>query len=391
MSRIKIGSIAKFNQNTLNSSNKFNSILYLDTGNITENIINEMQEFDFKSDKIPSRAKRLVKNNTIIYSTVRPKLHHYGILSNPPENMVVSTGFVTIDVDETKINPYYLYGLLTRAEVTRKLALIADTAVSSYPSINPDDIKDLEIEIIDDRDLQNRIGSLIKLLLEKINNNFNICDELVKISKLIYNYWYLQAEFPNKDGMPYFSNNGETVYNDKLKLNIPVKWKHLKVKDLVENVITGKQDANFATENGKYPFFTCSSEISYCDEAEFKGKAILIAGNGEFNVKYYDGEFNAYQRTYVLIPKDKKYVGLIYEAAIRLIDSFKNASAGSIVKFITKEDIENIDILIPDDENLYLIFNNVLDYINTNQIENFDLIKFKNFLCPLVLNGEVVI
>jgi len=391
MSKIKFGDVAKFNDRTLSSKEKFNKIIYLDTGNITENIINELQELDITKEKIPSRAKRMVKDKTIIYSTVRPKLHHYGILSNPPENLIVSTGFVTIDVDEKKINPYYFYSLLTRNEITKKLALIADTAVSSYPSINPDDIKDIEIEIIDDRSTQDKIGEFVRCFIEKINNDFNICNELEKITKLVYNYWYLQAEFPNKNGKPYLSNGGATNYNNKLKINVPENWKQLKVKDLVENVLTGKQDANFATENGKYPFFTCSSEILYCDEAEFKGKAILIAGNGEFNVKYYDGEFNAYQRTYVLIPKDDKYIGLIYEAAVRLIDSFKNASAGSIVKFITKEDIENIDVFIPDDEKLYSIFNDVLDYINTNQTEIYSLIKFKNYMIPLILNGEVSI
>ena len=75
-------------------------------------------------------------------------------------------------------------------------------------------------------------------------------------------------------------------------------------------VVTGKEDANFSVPNGKYKFFTCSNTPLSCDEYVFDSSSILIAGNGDFNVKHYSGKFNAYQRTYVLTP-DKKYFGLL--------------------------------------------------------------------------------
>ena len=81
-----------------------------------------------------------MKNNTIIYSTVRPRLKHYGILNNPQTNFIVSTGFVTIDLKEQYkqiIDPRYLYLLLTQSTITEYIGNIADTAVSAYPSINP--------------------------------------------------------------------------------------------------------------------------------------------------------------------------------------------------------------------------------------------------------------
>ncbi len=70
-------------------------------------------------------------------------------------------------------------------------------------------------------------------------------------------------------------------------LNNMICGKHIFAKDIC-NVVTGKEDANFATENGKYKFFTCASTPSLCDEYVFESKSILIAGNGEFNVKHYD-------------------------------------------------------------------------------------------------------
>ena len=85
----------------------------------------------------PSRAQRKVTNNTIIYSTVRPRLKHYGILSRPQNNFIISTGFTTIDIKDLykdKIDPRYLYLLLTQPTITDYIGNIADTAVSAYPS-----------------------------------------------------------------------------------------------------------------------------------------------------------------------------------------------------------------------------------------------------------------
>lgn len=156
----------------------------------------------------------------------------------------------------------------------------------------------------------------------------------------------------------------------------------------IANTTTGKEDANFATENGKYAYFTCGSNILKCDEYKFDGKAILIAGNGDFNVKYYDGKFNAYQRTYVLM-SDEKYIGILYQASKRKIECFKKGSNGSIVKFITKGDIDNIELTIPDDDKLFDPFNSILNFIHHNKIENFKLASLRDFLLPMLMNGQV--
>lgn len=124
---------------------------------------------------------------------------------------------------------------------------------------------------------------------------------------------------------------------------------HNTIASALTNIVTGKEDANFSSPNGKYNFFTCSSNTLKCDEYAFNASSILIAGNGEFNVKHYTGKFNAYQRTYVLIP-DLEYYALLYLASMYQIKSFKSAASGSIVKFITKGDIENIPVFIPDNK-----------------------------------------
>ena len=72
------------------------------------------------------------------------------------------------------------------------------------------------------------------------------------------------------------------------------------------SIQTGKIDVNKAVIGGKYPFFTCSRDVYQINDAPFEGKAVLVAGNGDLNVKYYAGKFNAYQRTYILFVNDEE-------------------------------------------------------------------------------------
>ena len=77
---------------------------------------------------------------------------------------------------------------------------------------------------------------------------------------------------------------------------------------------TGKLDANASKKNGKYPFFTCSKEPLYIDDFNYDCECVLVAGNGDLNVKYYMGKFNAYQRTYIIENKfgNKLYMPYLY-------------------------------------------------------------------------------
>ena len=206
--------------------------------------------------------------------------------------------------------------------------------------------------------------------------------------KTIYQRWFIEFEFPNEEGKTYKSSGGRLVYNEELKQEIPEGWKVKKAKELTD-VITGKEDANFSTDNGKYKFFTCSNDTLKCDIPAYNGSAILIAGNGDFNVKHYTGCFNAYQRTYVLIPENINYYSTMYISAKNKIDAFKKGSSGSIVKFITKGMIEDINVIIPNDKKLLEELNKILFAIEKNNTENDKLTDLKNFLLPLLMNGQI--
>ena len=259
---------------------------------------------------------------------------------------------------------------------------------SKMPRGDKDQIMRYELPTFTPMEEEN-IGNMMVDIMSKINVNRQINDNLEAMAKQLYNYWFVQFDFPNEEGKPYKSSGGAMVWNDIVKQNIPQSWNVCKVKDCL-SVITGKQDANFATRDGKYKFFTCSQNISNCDVAEFEGSAILIAGNGDFNVKHFSGAFNAYQRTYVLIPPFK-YYAVIYMATSMLLGLFRKNSNGSIIKFITKGDVENITFFDCKDDSLYNQLNDLFLSIEQNNKEIELLTKQRDELQPLLMNGQAMV
>lgn len=213
--------------------------------------------------------------------------------------------------------------------------------------------------------VQRKIANILSKIDEKIALNNNINDNLEQQMHLIFENMMAKAATHKLSGEYTIAQNLATV-------------------------VTGKEDANFSVPNGKYKFFTCSNTPLSCDEYVFDSSSILIAGNGDFNVKHYSGKFNAYQRTYVLTP-DKKYFGLLYLASLYRINSFKSRSSGSIVKFITKSDVENIPVFIPNDR-FYLQELNKLIYLQEqNKLENELLVNLRDWLLPMLMNGQATI
>lgn len=178
--KITIYKICKLNRETIRSNNKPDFINYLDTGNITRNIIDEIKPLVNGIDKFPSRAQRKVQKYTIIYSTVRPEQEHFGIIENTIDNLIVSTGFTTLDLIDDTIDAKYLYYSLTNKSITKYLNIIATNNVTSYPSLNPSDLGDLVLKIPTSKIEQQKISKVLSDLDAKIELNTKINDNLSK-------------------------------------------------------------------------------------------------------------------------------------------------------------------------------------------------------------------
>ena len=141
-----VGDFCKDNIKSLSSNDELKKILYLDTGSITNNRIDELQIIT-ESEGFPSRAKRMVYDNDIVFSTIRPNLRHYGIIRNPENNMIVSTGFSVLHNQSEKVSNEFLYMWITNDATLSFLQSIAENSVSTYPSINSDDLMNIKIII----------------------------------------------------------------------------------------------------------------------------------------------------------------------------------------------------------------------------------------------------
>lgn len=188
---IRLGDICLTNKSSYSSKDNWKFVNYLDTGSLTENKITELQYINIEMDKMPSRARRKVIKNSILYSTVRPNQLHYGIIKEPVDNLLVSTGFTVIDVDTNKAIPEFIYYLLTQNNTTEQLQAIAEQSVSTYPSIKPSDIENLEFKL-PNLIIQSKIVSILDTIdnkirqNEKINNNLlpHLCVALIATTQL---------------------------------------------------------------------------------------------------------------------------------------------------------------------------------------------------------------
>ena len=121
--------------------------------------------------------------------------------------------------------------------------------------------------------------------------------------------------------------------------------REVKLGDIAK-IITGKLDANAANEGGSYPFFTCSRDILRINKYAYDCECILVAGNGDLNVKYYKGKFNAYQRTYIIeIKEGVEYSTIFIYWFLQLyIETLRKNSVGSTIKYIKIGDLTNIKL-----------------------------------------------
>ena len=294
------------------------------------------------------------------------------------------SNIVWIENDESKVTNQFLYYFLqTNPFIT--------TNGSTIKRLYNDNLRDTKIPNVPSIQQQNQITDILGTLDKKIQINNKINQELEAMAKTLYDYWFVQFDFPDQNGKPYKSSGGKMVYNQELKREIPEGWVVSKVGEL--QIATGKRDANFGTENGKYDFWTTANSPIKADEFSFEGKAILIAGNGNFYVNFTEGKFEAYQRTYVIQSEDENMLIFMYMACLQSTEKLRKGSNGSIIKYITIGDVNNI--ASPYNKKVVnefvRIYSPLIDLISKNKRQNQELTQLRDWLLPMLMNGQVII
>jgi type I restriction enzyme S subunit len=407
--RIQIKDIAEFNRSTYKKSEFPEYLYYLDTSSLTQNRIESIQLLNTKIDIIPSRAQRKVKLNTILYSTVRPNQEHFGIIEKNIDNLVVSTGFTTIDVIDSDINAKYLYYLLTQPKITDYLHTIASNSVSAYPSILPDDLKNLEFNV-PNLFKQQKIASVLSALDSKIELNNRINAELEAMAKTLYDYWFVQFDFPvvSSSGVekPYKSSGGKMVWNEELKREIPEGWE-VKYLQEIAKCIMGQSPKGESYNQNRIGTPLLNGPADY-ENGALKGRTytteptrlcqkddlVLCIRATIGNLVYAEQEFCLGRGVAAVRTNDKQLSELIYFLLIQEIERFKVQATGSIIIGITKDDLIESKCLIPETKIIDLFHKLVkpqFDKIRINIKENQQLTELRDWLLPMLMNGQVTV
>lgn len=413
LKKYRLGEIVDFNKETISRQDNLLEIKYLDTSNILDNVIYETPSM--KLSEAPSRAQRKVKHLTIIYSTVRPRLKHHGILQMPPENLIVSTGFATLDIKDSYENMFdatYLYLLLTQSSVTEYLGNIADTAVSAYPSINPSDISSLSF-IFPDITIQRKIASIWTSYDQKIHLNSVINDNLEAMAKQLYDYWFVQFDFPNEEGKPYKSSGGAMVWNERLKREIPVSWQVENLIDFAEikNGATPSttDDANYggnivwitpkdlSDQQSKFVYQgernITKQGFDSCSTSMLPTNSVLMSSRAPIGlVSIAKHEVCTNQGFKSFIPKNIENSIYLYYYIKHHIKQIEQLGTGTTFKEVSRDDLCKFPILVVGANEAYKQWIELQDKIANKQFvlkkEIAALTKQRDELLPLLLNGQ---
>ena len=182
--RYKIKDVAKINERAINK--KYNgTINYIDTSSVTDNIFNNPKVYS-SIKEAPSRARRVANLGDTIISTVRPNMKHTGFIDKVKyKNCIYSTGFAVVTPLKDRVDPFYLYLVLTNNKNTELLQSIGETSTSTYPSVKPSDIENLEHDFPSINE-QKEISTTIKMLENKIYLNNKINTNLFELANIIF-------------------------------------------------------------------------------------------------------------------------------------------------------------------------------------------------------------
>ena len=235
---------------------------------------------------------------------------------------------------------------------------------------------------------QKQIGELFSALDKKIELNKQINQNLEAMAKQLYDYWFVQFDFPNEEGKPYKSSGGKMIWNEKLKREIPNGWNNCTLQEFL-TIKNGRDHKHLAT--GSHPVYGSGGEMRRVNEYLFSGESVLMPRKGTLNnIMYVNESFWTVDTMFyseMKIVHSAKYVFF----AIKDID-FTKWNSGTGLPSMTASTLYNISMIKPSDD-LLKRFNDVLIpvfyKIKQTKDECEKLIRQRDELLPLLMNGQV--
>ena len=288
-------------------------------GNLYNGIFDLSRNSSFINAPTKKELEYLIQENDILITltgTTNKKDYGYTVQMEQPKNLLLNQRCALIRA--SKVNEKYLFYLLNSNDFLKQFYASSTGGTGNQTNVSINDMLDFKVYISNEND-QSKISNILNALDKKILTQIKIIDRLYSQIK------YIKGQILNMTTITETKPLGQLC-----------------------NISTGKRDANEMKSNGSYKFFTCSKDDYCIDTYSFDGEALIISGNGELGlIKYYNGKFDAYQRTYVLqnFKCHPKYLMYVLQNKLpKKIEKEKNVGAMPYIVLKTLTSI-NIDIL----------------------------------------------
>ena len=331
--------------------------------------------------------KYIVPDKCILFNKLNVRFKRVWRIDNKDNNKLCSTEFLPLIIDKTKVNYQYCYYLLISERITDYLCGQNTNTSGSHKRIDPLDFLNIDIQLpfIEE---QTRIGSLLAYIDSKIALNRAINHNLEAMAKQLYDYWFVQFDFPDENGRPYKSSGGEVAWNEKLKREIPEKWSDNTLEYFL-NIKNGRDHKHLLC--GSYPVYGSGGEMRRVCEWLYDGESVLMPRKGTLNnIMYVNEAFWTVDTMFYSVMKKEHRAKYIYYS-IRDID-FTRWDAGTGVPSMTSSTLYSIPVIVPQ-ENVLQAFDEKITplfvAIKHNSKEISELTKQRDELLPLLMNGQV--
>lgn len=317
-----------------------------------------------------------------------------------PVTFCVAQDMVAVRADEKEINYKYLFAALRSDFVQKQISNFHVGLV--IPHFKKGDFDKLQIPRLVERSIEDFVGDFYFQLSNKIELNNKINSELESFAKTIYDYWFVQYDFPDENDKPYKSSGGNMVWSEELKRSLPKDWRIGKIRDLTnifDTIRIPVSNRERLLRQGIYPYYGATQVMDYIDDYLFDGEYILLAEDGSVMdsegypvLQYVSGKFWVNNHAHVLQAKDINnnnflFMMLKYIPVVQMM-------TGSVQKKVNQENLLETKIIIPSDKILSK-FSKIIIPIRNKLIENLEenkeLIKLRDWLLPMLMNGQVTI
>jgi len=362
-------------------------------------------------DELKGQFKKTIVKDDILFSEIRPANRRFAkVTTEDTKDYVVSTKLMVLRKYNEDVDLEYFYYCLTNQPFLDILQRRAENRIGSFPQITFDLLSEYAFPIPPISE-QKRISSVIATLDKKIALNRAINQNLEAMAKLLYDYWFVQFDFPNEEGKPYKSSGGEMLWNDKLKRNIPVGW-HCGNLFEIAVFTNGLACQKFRPKDDEVPLPVIKIREMHdgisVDTEE-------VTSNIPESVKVYNGDvlFSwsaslevmlwAYglgglnQHIFKVTSANDFPKSFYYFQLLDYVDVFKKMAEArkTTMGHITQDHLQQSTIAIPDNKDIADKFEKLISPIFKQvvklQEEISNLIKQRDELLPLLMNGQITI